>query len=133
MELHPAYWPGFPYVDLGAPFDVFVPMGSFTYRFKAPAPAAAYATANVDLIRQAVGDDTVPVHVAGGLAASATPAQVRAFVASARDAGAISFSLYDHASTPARSRPALRRPRRSRPGGGATSGRGARPRRTAAG
>jgi hypothetical protein len=106
MELKPKYWPGFPYEELGGLYDTFVPMGYFTYRFKAALPAANYTRKNVELIQEAVPD--AAVHVAGGLAASATPAQVRAFVAAAHEAGAVGLSLYDFASTPARSWPALR-------------------------
>ena len=91
----------------GRDFDVFVPMGYFTYRFSKPAPTAAYTRANIELIRAAVGDEAVRVHAAGGLAAAASLAQVRAFATSARENGAIGLSLYDFASTPARSWPAL--------------------------
>ena len=108
MELKPKYWPGFPYASLAATFDVFVPMGYFTYRFAKPAPTAAYTRANIELIRAAVGDEAVRVHVAGGLAAAASLAQVRAFATTARENGAIGLSLYDFATTPARSWPALR-------------------------
>jgi hypothetical protein len=107
MELKPKYWPGFPYASLASTFDVFVPMGYFTYRFAKPAPTATYTRANIELIRAAVGDEGVRVHVAGGLAAAASLAQVRAFVTTARENGAIGLSLYDFASTPARSWPAL--------------------------
>lgn len=105
MELKPAYWPGFPYADLAQTFDVFLPMGYFTYRFKAAAPAAAYTRANVELVRAAAPD--VPVHAVGGIASHATLAQVRAFVAAARAEGAVGLSLYDYATTPARFWPVL--------------------------
>jgi hypothetical protein len=107
MELKPAYWPDFPYEDLARMFDAFLPMGYFTYRFHTPAPTAAYTRANVDLIREGAGDETVPVHAVGGLAASSTPAQLRAFVRAAREEGVVGFSLYDYASTPARFWPSL--------------------------
>src|SRR5206468_2176981 len=34
MELHPKYWPDFPYAQLRQSFDVFLPMAYFTYRVK---------------------------------------------------------------------------------------------------
>lgn len=108
MELKPKYWPAFPYASLAATYDVFVPMGYFTYRFAKPAPTVAYTRANIELIRAAVGDESVRVHVAGGLAAAASLAQVRAFAETARLNGAVGLSLYDFASTPARSWAALR-------------------------
>ena len=99
MELRPSYWPGFPYAGLAKRYDVFMPMGYFTYRYKGAAAARDYTAANVELIRTAVGDDGIAVHAVGGLAASATLAQVRAFAAAAAAQGAIGASLYDYAST----------------------------------
>jgi hypothetical protein len=101
MELKPAYWPRFPYAGLARYYDVFLPMGYFTFRYKTAAAARDYTLANVALIREGVGDEGVAVHAVGGLAAGATLAQVRAFAAAAAEEGALGASLYDYASTPA--------------------------------
>jgi hypothetical protein len=101
MELRPSYWPGFPFAGLAKRYDVFMPMGYFTYRYKGAAAARDYPVANVDLIRAAVGDEGVAVHAVGGLAGPATVAQVRAFASAAAAEGAIGASLYDYATTSA--------------------------------
>jgi len=101
MELLPKYWPGFPYAGLAKTYDVFLPMGYFTYRTKTAPATRAYTEANVDLLRTHTGTDAVVVHAVGGLAGSATVAQVRAFARAAADQGAVGASLYDYATTSA--------------------------------
>jgi hypothetical protein len=99
MDLRPSYWPGFPYAELARRFDVFMPMGYFTYRFKSAAAARDYTAANVALLRERAEDQGLAVHAVGGLAAKATLAQVRAFATAEAEQGAIGASLYDYAST----------------------------------
>jgi hypothetical protein len=101
MELKPKYWPGFPYAGLAKSYDVFMPMGYFTYRYKTAAAARAYTAANVEIVRRETADDALVVHAIGGLAGPATVAQVRAFAAAAADEGTIGASLYDYATTSA--------------------------------
>jgi hypothetical protein len=99
MDLNPRYWPGFPYAELTGTFDVFLPMGYFTYRFKTAAASRDYTRANLRLLRERTGDDALPVHAVGGLARAATTAQVRAFAHAAEEEGAVGTSLYDFADT----------------------------------
>jgi len=101
MDLNPKYWPGFPYEGLAKSYDVFMPMGYFTYRTKTGAATRAYTEANAELLRARAGDEGLAVHLVGGLAGSATVAQVRAFAAAAADEGALGASLYDYATTSA--------------------------------
>jgi hypothetical protein len=101
MDLNPKYWPGFPYAGLAKSYDVFMPMGYFTYRTKTGAATRAYTEANAELLRARAGDEGLAVHLVGGLAGSATVAQVRAFAAAAADEGALGASLYDYATTSA--------------------------------
>jgi hypothetical protein len=101
MDLKPKYWPGFPYAQLPQYFDVFLPMGYFTYRYRTAAAALAYTTANVEELRERSGVPDLPVHAVGGIASSATVPQVRAFVQAALGAGALGASLYDDATTSA--------------------------------
>jgi hypothetical protein len=101
MDLLPKFWPGFPYAGLAKTYDVFLPMGYFTYRTKTGAATRAYTEANVELLRTYTGDDSIVVHAVGGLAGSATIAQVRAFATAAADQGAVGASLYDYATTSA--------------------------------
>ncbi len=99
MDLKPAYWPGFPYAELAGTFDVFLPMGYFTYRFTTAAASRAYTLKNVELLRERTGDPALAVHAVGGLAGAATTAQVRSFATAALEAGAAGASLYDYATT----------------------------------
>jgi hypothetical protein len=101
MDLLPKYWPGFPYAGLAKTYDAFLPMGYFTYRTKTGAATRAYTEANVELLRTRTGNDAIVVHAVGGLAGSATVAQVRAFAMAAADQGAVGASLYDYATTSA--------------------------------
>ena len=101
MDLNPKYWPGFPYEGLAKSYDVFMPMGYFTYRTKTGAATRAYTAANLELLRARAGDEELVVHAVGGLAGAATVAQVRAFATTAADEGAVGASLYDYASTSA--------------------------------
>ena len=101
MDLNPKYWPGFPYEGLAKTYDVFMPMGYFTYRTKTGPATRAYTQTNVELLRERVGDDGLAVHLVGGLAGSATVAQVRAFATAAAAEGALGASLYDYATTSA--------------------------------
>jgi hypothetical protein len=101
MDLNPKYWPGFPYAGLAQTYDVFMPMGYFTYRTKTAPATRAYTAANVELLRERAGDDGLAVHPIGGLAGHATVAQVRAFAMAAADEGSLGASLYDYATTSA--------------------------------
>jgi hypothetical protein len=93
------YWPHFPFAELARTFDVFLPMSYFTYRTHVPAKSAAYTRLNINLLRKATGDPALPVHMIGGLARDASPAQVRQFVRAARFGNALGLSLYDFADT----------------------------------
>jgi hypothetical protein len=102
MQLLPWYWPLFPYEQLAQTFDVFLPMGYFTYRTHEPARSGSYTRRNLVLLREGTGNPALPVHAIGGLARDASPAQVREFVKAARAGQALGSSLYDFADTTAR-------------------------------
>jgi hypothetical protein len=99
MDLNPKYWPGFPYEELTKAYDVFLPMGYFTYRVKTAAGAHEYTASNLQLLRERTGDDGLQVHAVGGLAAPATVAEVKGFARAAAEQGALGASLYDYATT----------------------------------
>jgi hypothetical protein len=99
LQLHPHYWPGFPFEALARSLDVFLPMGYFTYRPHYPGGSAAYTLTNFVLLRALTNDAALPIHVIGGISGAATPGQVREFVDAARQGGAIGLSLYDFAGT----------------------------------
>jgi hypothetical protein len=99
MQLLPKYWPAFPSAQLAATYDVFLPMGYFTYRQHLPGGSALYTSRNLALLREWTGDPVLPIHAIGGLARNATPGQVRAFVKASLMGQAIGSSLYDFADT----------------------------------
>ena len=99
MQLLPRYWPAFPYAALGDIYDVFLPMGYFSYRPRDLGGPYGYTTRNVALIREGSGSPTMPVHAIGGLADEVGPGQARAFVRAARTCGVIGASLYDFTTT----------------------------------
>jgi len=94
MELHPTYWPGFPYAELRRSFDVFLPMAYFTYRVKGRSASARYVMRSVELLRAGVGAD-VPVHVIGGVAGYASTADVKGFMDAVARCRPVGYSLYD--------------------------------------
>lgn len=94
MRLHPTYWPGFPFQELAATYDVFLPMTYYTWRVSGLKGTHDYTAANVDLIRQQTGDPSVPIHVIGGIADAATSAETTGFVEAVRERGVIGASYY---------------------------------------
>jgi hypothetical protein len=94
MELHPKYWPGFPYSMLRESFDVFLPMAYYTYRVKGRVPSARYVMRSIALLRAGAGAD-VPVHVIGGIANRTGPSEAAGFMDAVSRCGPIGYSLYD--------------------------------------
>ena len=99
MQRLPWYWPGFPFAQLAQLYDVFLPMGYFTYRSKLASFSGVYTQLNIDLLRTGTGNPALPVHPIGGIAAVASTAQVRAFARAARNGKSLGASLYDFAGT----------------------------------
>ena len=100
MEHHPKYWPAFPYAALRHSFDVFLPMAYFTYRVNGRGASARYVQRSVALLRAGAGAD-VPVHVIGGVAGSASIADVRGFMDAVARCSPVGYSLYDFPITSA--------------------------------
>jgi hypothetical protein len=100
MEHHPTYWPDFPYAALAHSFDVFLPMAYSTYRVHGRAASARYVMRSVALLRAAAGAD-VPVHLIGGVASSASTADVLGFMDAVARCAPVGYSLYDFPITSA--------------------------------
>ena len=113
MEHHPKYWPAFPYAALGHSVDVFLPMAYFTYRVKGRGASARYVQRSVALLRAGAGAG-VPVHVIGGVAGSASIADVRGFMDAVARCSPVGYSLYDFPITSAAAWAAARRRRQGR-------------------
>ncbi|MGH2764298.1 MAG: hypothetical protein ACRDKA_00030 [Actinomycetota bacterium] len=99
IELAGDYWPKFPYRKLDAIYDVFVPMGYFTYHVSGARKVHDETAQNIRMIRQATGNPTVPIHVIGGIADEANAAEMRAFVQATREHGVLGASLYNWSLT----------------------------------
>ena len=96
IVVHKDYWPGFPYADLAAMYDVIMPMSYFTWHHPTGDSTHLYLTQNIRIIRREVGSDQVPIHVIGGIAQEASVAQAQAFVNVLRERGAIGGSYYTY-------------------------------------
>jgi hypothetical protein len=99
MQLNPGYWPAFPYAELADVYDVFVPMGYFTFHTRTARGAYDFTVRNVNIVRRATGDPLVPIHMIGGVSNASTTAQVRSFVQAVRACRIIGASMYDFSGT----------------------------------
>ena len=89
------YWPRFPYKEVRRLFDVFVPMGYWTFRASGYNGTKRYTSRNIAIIRRETGDPEVPIHMIGGIADSAGKTDLKGFVSAIRRSGVIGASLYD--------------------------------------
>jgi hypothetical protein len=99
MQVNPDYWPGFPYLELAATYDVMVPMTYFTWRVSGLDGAHHYTTLVTQIIRNETGDPQVPIHVIGGISDEATAEETRGFVRAIRERGVIGASYYGFPGT----------------------------------
>jgi hypothetical protein len=102
FERHLTWWPGFPWAQIAAQVDAFVPMLYTGGGFKGYDATYGYVARSLRLLRAAVGPD-IAVHAAGGVANRMTPDELRAFDDAVLDDGtATGWSLYDlQTTTPA--------------------------------
>jgi hypothetical protein len=96
-----SYWGTFPYTDLAPIYDVFVPMGYYTYHGDGAKLALSDTLDNARILRSKPGCSEVPIHMIGGVAEKSSTAEVEAFVRGSRDAGCIGASLYSWPGTKA--------------------------------
>ncbi|MEI6726427.1 MAG: hypothetical protein WCN81_09420 [Actinomycetes bacterium] len=101
MTRSPSIWPGFPYAGLAGIYDVFVPMGYYTYHGDGYANAYNDTRGNVAIIRAKTGLPSIPIHVIGGDAAKSSPSETLAYVRALRETGCLGGSMYDWATTDA--------------------------------
>lgn len=105
LDLRPTWWPAFPYAELTAHYDVFVPMSYSSFRGTDAATTYSWNLANVTEMRVRAGDLELPVHLAGGIA-NELP-ELGAFVQAAADAHVLGAGLYDLHTTGPQAWPAL--------------------------
>ena len=122
MQLHPRYWPGFPYASLGESFDVVLPMDYATYHVSTVPGVVTYERTSLRILAHRLPDPDMPIHAIGGLGPASGKWMTFAFVKTALGQGVIGASLYDMPTTRAgrlvgaRARARLTI-RRGRPGG----------------
>jgi hypothetical protein len=107
--VNPNYWPGFPYQEIAASYDVWQTMGYWTDRrtdsgYRDP---YRYTDENIRRLRNNLGQPTAPVHPVGGVGGS--PGDVEGFLRAAVENGSIGGSIYDWRTTRAEAWPSLRK------------------------
>jgi len=108
LERRPATWPRFPWVQLAASVDAFVPMVYTGGSMKGFDATYGYVTRALRLLRAQTGNPDVQIHVAGGVADRLGPNELAGFVAAVGDdGGTIGVSLYDWMTTSPRAWKAL--------------------------
>jgi hypothetical protein len=99
--LNPAYWPSFPWAEIGDSYDVWLPMAYWSNRTEPEwADAGRYVSENVRLLREHLGDECAVVSVIGGYDTGQTADDYAAMARAAAGAGAIGVSVYDWPTTP---------------------------------
>jgi hypothetical protein len=109
-DVNPAYWPDFPWKAIRRSFDVWLPMSYWTNRSTASGwrESARYTSENVRRVRADLGDRNAAVHVIGGVADRADPADYAGFVRAAKRSGTVGWSVYDYTTTSSSAWPRLR-------------------------
>jgi hypothetical protein len=108
LERRPGTWPRFPWVQLAANVDAFVPMVYTGGAMKGFDATYGYVTRALRLLRAQTGNPELQIHVAGGVADRMGPDDLAGFVAAVDDdGGTIGVSLYDWMTTPPRAWKAL--------------------------
>ena len=99
MQLHPRYWPGFPYASLGESFDVVLPMDYATYHVSAVPGVVTYERTSLRILKNRLPDPDLPIHAIGGFGPDSGKWMTFAFVKTALQEGVIGASLYDFPTT----------------------------------
>ena len=93
------YWNAFPYAKIASLYDVFLPMGYYTYHGHGASAAHADAAANIRILRSQKGCASKPIHLIGGLSDDSSAAEVKAFVSATREGHVLGASIYGWART----------------------------------
>lgn len=89
------YWPDFPYERVSKLYDVFVPMGYFSFRTDGYRGVKKYTVAGIRNIRRESGDPDVPIHLIGGIGGETKVPEVKAFVRAVKGNDVLGGSYYD--------------------------------------
>lgn len=103
MEVvNPSYWPDFPWREIEASYDVWLPMAYWTTRSTESGyrDAYRYAEESTRRMRANLGRPDVVVHLIGGIGDETTSADLDGLRRAIEDTGAIGGSIYDWNSLP---------------------------------
>jgi len=108
--INPAFWPDFPYEQLGDLVDVWLPMAYHTDREEESGyrDGYAYGHESVMRLRDNLDDEDAEVHLIGGIADQITPTDIERFLEAVDRTGAVGWSLYDFVTTSSAAWPYLR-------------------------
>lgn len=90
----PDFWPILPVPELARIYDAILPMAYWTFHVSGEEDAHEFISRSVEMLREEAGRD-VPIHVIGGIADPATPAELRGFVRAVRESEVVGASVYD--------------------------------------
>lgn len=93
------FWPAMPYAELGALYDVWLPMAYWTLRLAPYDDGYAYVKESVDRLRAGLGDPDAVMAPIGGIADEMTEAQMDNFARALVDTGSIGGSFYNWNTT----------------------------------
>ncbi len=112
--INPRYWPDFAWSELSDLYDVWLPMGYWTFRSTRSEyrEGYRYTAETIRRLRANLGDPSAAVHPIGGIADAATPEDYRGFIRAADEAQAVGFSMYDLHTTHEGGWAELQRPRK---------------------
>lgn len=100
LERRPTAWPRFPWTQLAALVDGFVPMAYTGSAFRGYEATYGYVARSLALLRTMTADADVVIHAAGGVANQMNAEELRALAdAIADDGGVVGWSLYDYMTT----------------------------------
>lgn len=95
MQLVQGYWENFPYQRIAPYYDVWLPMGYYSYRVSGRQAVYDYTALNTEIIRDELNDPNVPIHAIGGLAHRSSASETRGFTEAVIDDGILGGGLYD--------------------------------------
>ena len=101
-SVNPKYWPGFPWRELAPLYDVWMPMGYWTFRTQSSGwrDAYRYTAENVRRLRVNLGLPGAAVHPVGGTDNKSNDDDYRNFVRACNETGSLGGSIYDWRTTP---------------------------------
>jgi hypothetical protein len=93
--VNPNFWPVFPWPELGATYDVILPMSYWSVRKPEWKSGERYIGENIDRIRASTGRPDMPIHVVGGIADGVSIDDLLGMVRAVEARGILGGSLYD--------------------------------------